>query len=832
LGLLKNIAKKLFWLLLLLLLAAAVAAGVYWQRAQPQLSGVAQSAGLQGKVSIERDASDVTHVKADNERDLAYATGWVHAQERSWQLEFNRLVMHGQLSSVLGTATLETDKLMRTLGITRAAKTQFDAAPPEFKAQLQAYADGVNAFHAESSQALPPEFHILGHKPGIWTPEDSVGWTIMMALDLGGNWGTESIRAQAAAVLPTERIWQLYPVYEGEKPRATADFAKLYKDWGVFSKSALSPVAINNIAANPINTLGYAPFFVKNAGEAIQQDLAHLHESDAAALGKGSNNWVLDGSRTVSGKPLVANDPHLGLSAPAIWYFMRLKAPGIDVAGSTLPGMPNVVLGRTEKLAWGFTNVGPDVQDTYLEKLAGADQYVTPSGNLAFKTRTEVIQIKKQPALTITVRESRNGPVLSDNLKAYDWLNKDNFALSLRWTALDATNKSAEAGWRVTRAQTVGELQQAFSVFHAPMQNVVAADTSGATLYQAIGKIVRRKPDNDLMGLVPQPGWLAQYEWLDHVAYADNPKLQAADIAAKGGAHATANQRIHAADYPHFVTQDWAQTYRFDRIEKLLAATPKHSAQTTRDIHADVLSLATVRLLPHFKKAFDAAKPAALASLAEPLRVWDGTMAADSALPLVFYAWADQMVRMSVADKIGADRFKAQYTRRSFRAAVEHMLEKNDEYWCKGACDALAAKALAQAVAELSAKHGTDPSKWLWGVQHSAISRHNPLGNVKPLAKYFDVQVPTGGDTYTVNVGANDFSKTEAPFANRHAASLRAIYDLADLDKSQFIYQTGQSGLVLSSRYRDMSADWAAVKYRNLSFTAPAVQTLSLEPRK
>jgi penicillin amidase len=356
-------------LLFLALLALLISIlGIYVFRSHPALDGQLRAPGLQQPVAVSRDAADVTHIEAASERDAWFALGFVHAQERGWQLEFNRRVMHGQLSEILGEATLETDKLMRTLGIVRAAERQLAALPAEAQQAVQAYADGINAFYAASPQALPPEFHLLGTGPGgagpAWTAVDSVGWSLMMALDLGGNWGNEFARLSALQVLDTPALWQLMPPYPGERPVASADLARLYAEWGVYRKTttqsqaplAVPPADSGNLLATRLRT-----------------DLARWAQDFADQLGtvdgKGSNNWVVDGSRTTTGQPMLANDPHLSLSAPAVWYFARMKAPGLDVMGASFPGLPFVVLGRTRQVAWGFTNTAPDVQDLYLERI-------------------------------------------------------------------------------------------------------------------------------------------------------------------------------------------------------------------------------------------------------------------------------------------------------------------------------------------------------------------------------------------------------------------------------------------------------------------------------
>ena len=823
--------KRISGLILVLLAAVALTLLVYVWRSLPTLSGELNAPGLKARVIVERDSADVTHIKATSERDAAFALGYVHAQERSWQMEFNRRIMHGRLSEFLGNATLETDKLMRTLGIIPAAQRQLAGMPSEVREVLDAYASGVNTFHANSAQALPPEFHVLGIKPGVWTAADSVGWSLMMALDLGGNWGLEQARLLAAQVVDTPRLWQLFPAYPGEKPASATDLSALYRSLGVYksTQDATKTVAARaySTGLNGINNPEKQVFsgLWSTALTQSAQELAR-HWADVGNIeGKGSNNWVVAGSHTVSGKPLLANDPHLGLSAPAIWYFARLQVTGgagsasSDVMGATLPGMPMLVLGRTAKVAWGFTNTGPDVQDLYLEQINPANpaQLKTPDGWADMTSRVETFGVKGQGSVTHTVRASRHGPIISDAQAVYEpWLNKTRFAVALRFAALDPENRTMVAGLKAHKAQSVDDLFKAYADYHSPMQNVVAADVDGNIAYKAVGKVPVRKPENDLRGVAPAPGWEAKYDWAGWLPYDQTPS----DNGKKGWV-STANQRIHAADFPHFLTQDWATPERFNRIETLLAATPKHSTESFQKIHADTVSSATQVLLPFLQATVSS--HALAASAQAQLKNFDANMLATSAAPLVFAAWADELARGLLIPKLGETRFKALYGKRHFRGVVEQTMRNNDAFWCAPkTCAEHSTMALDRALTRLQGLYGADVSQWQWGNAHVARSIHRPFGNVPLLARYFDVTVPTGGDPWTVNVGQY-WVNEEKPYQNRHAASLRAVYDLSNLENSGFTYQTGQSGLVFSSRYRDMSQGWAAVQYRPLQMQATTV---------
>jgi len=819
--------------LVLLLLAAVLVAGgflaVHLLRSLPQLDGSVHLRGLSAPATISRDAADVTHIEGATALDTWRALGFVHAQERGWQLEFNRRLMRGELSEILGAATLGTDKLMRTLGIIGMAQKQLQGLSSATQAALQAYSEGIQSAWQSGAVRPSPEFKLLGTVAGgpkgqAWSPEDSLGWALMMALDLGGNWGQEVARLSASQVLNNEQLWQLLPPYPGEKPATTVDLPALYTDLGVF---APKDKTVTRDTPAPHGLAQWSNDWVRDVG---------------ILEGKGSNNWVVPGSRTVSGKPLLANDPHLALSSPAIWYFARLKSPAgelpgghrhpaLDVIGATLPGLPFVVLGRTSGVAWGFTNTGPDVQDLYLEQLDAnrPGQYRTPTGWAAFEERAETIRVKGQGDVVLTVRNTRHGPVISDVQPVFRQLiDGQRYAVSLRWSALSEDNKTVEAGMLTNWAQTVPELQKAFTDNHAPMQSVVMADTQGEVAFQAVGKLPLRSPQNDIRGVAPAPGWLAQYDWTGWLPAAQNPAVNRQAIEAKGW-HATANQNILPAGYAHFVGGDWTTPERFERIEQLLAAKPKHSRESLQAIQNDVTSLGAKALLPVVLKAQP--QHALGDDAMKLLSTFDGEMKTDSAAALVFNVWADELTRGLLVPHLGAERFQALYGKRHFRAAVEGILARSDAFWCgKAGCPAQVSGALDRALSRIAAQLGTDLRTWRWGAWHPAISSHKPLGKVPYVSAAFDVRTESAGDLFTVNVGQYWANDPQEPFANRHAASLRAVYDLAEPEQSVFMYQTGQSGHAFDPRSRDMAHAWASGRYRPLQQTSKPVHRMVLTP--
>jgi len=415
---------------------------------------------------------------------------------------------------------------------------------------------------------------------------------------------------------------------------------------------------------------------------------------------------------------------------------------------------------------------------------------------------------------------------LSDAQSAHaDIIDTSKFVLALRWAALDDDNRTLMAGIRGSQAKTINDFFEAFKDYHSPMQNVVVADDQGRIAYKAIGKVPVRKPENDLMGMAPAPGWDAKYDWAGWLPMEQTPE----DLGQKGWI-ATANQRITPEGYPHFLGQDWVAPHRMDRITQMIEAKPQHDIQSMKIMQNDVLSLSTQRLMPHLLAAQSshALAPAAM----KVLQSFNGEMKTETAAPLIFAFWADELTRALVEPQLGKELFKAQYGKRHFRSFLEDTMDKQDGYWCAPkSCADQASEAFTRALDRLSKAQGKDIANWQWGKAHMAISSHRPLGQSPFLAKWLDVVEPSPGDPFTVNVGTYWLNETHESFASRHAPSMRAIYDLSDLQNSLFIYQTGQSGVIGSERYKDMSHEWATGQYRPLQMT-PSTQAslLTLKP--
>ena len=770
-----------------LLLAAAYA---FLRQSLPQTGGEIRLAGVAAPVDVLRDRYGIPHIFAASAEDASFALGFAHAQDRIWQMEMSRRIAAGRLAEVVGPAGLPVDRFMRTLGVRRAAEANLRGLNAETRRLLEAYAAGVNAFLA-GGPVLPPEFWLTGVRPEPWSPVDSVSWAKMMAWDLGGNWGSELLRMRLARTLPLARIHEFLPPYPGEAPPAIADLKELYGT--------------------------------------LERDAVRLAEFVPDNEGLGSNNWVVSGGRSASGSPLLANDPHLGLSAPPVWYFAQLSAPDFNVIGATLPGVPGVILGHNERIAWGFTNTGPDVQDLYIEKLDAAGGYVAPDGPRPFQVVEETIRVKGGEPERLRVRISRHGPVISDVSRIAQDEAPRGHVIAFAWTALAEDDRSLQVAVKFARARDWGGFLDSARDFHSPQQNIVYADIDGNIGFIAAGRVPLRKPDNDLKGMAPAPGWLEKYDWAGYIPFDQLPR----SFNPASGAVVTANHRITPPGYPYLISTNWEPPYRADRIQALLDATPRQSVHTFATIQADVTSLAMRELLPRLlatrPRSEEARKALAL------LRQWDGSMAANRAEPLIAWAWWRELTRAIYADELG-DAFRQNWLARAVFLANVLSGDPGPARWCDDVrtpavetCEEQLALSLDAALAELRGRYGADATLWRWGEAHAARHEHRPFGRQPLLARLFDIRVPTPGDTYTVNVGRNNMGDDAEPFANRHAASLRAIYDLSDLENSLYVHSGGQSGNLLSDHYDAFSAAWAKNEYIPMH---AARKTLETEPHQ
>ena len=780
--------------------AVVVVGGYVWLRGSlPDLDGQASVAGIAAPIEIIRDRAGVPHIVAQSRNDAYYGLGYTHAQDRLWQMEVNRRIGAGRLSELMGETTLQLDRNMRVLGVYHSAKQNYANLDPETRGALEAYAKGVNAFIATRDFArrpLPPEFIILGIEPEPWTPADSLVWGKMMALNLSVNMSDELLRAHMAQVLDPDQLADIYPSYPHPDEHELGPLADIY-------------ASIPWIGA-------WRALTMKSDGD------------------NGSNNWVVSGARTATGKPLLANDPHLGLSVPSIWYFAHLSAPGLDAIGATLPGIPAVLVGRNKRIAWGFTNTYGDVQDIFIERVAGGDRtrYESPNGSRPFLVREETIAVKDSDPVRLAVRTTRHGPVISDLMSEKRQKQMGEFVLALAWTALDENDTTARATLRIQRAGNWDEFVAALRDYAGPQQNMLYADVDGHVGFYAPAQIPRRDPANKILGTLPAPGWDAKYDWQGFLPFDELPH----QIDPPGGTIATANNAIVDSRYPHHITFDWEHPYRIRRIHELLAARDKHSIESFRRAQGDNISTMARDFLAILIKSNPSSDDSRRAI--ELLRAWDGDMALNRPEPLLFSYWYSQLETRIYADELGS-LFKESW---HYRPLFVQRALTDRQGWCDNVttdavetCDDAIVNALEQTVVDLIDEHGEDMTKWRWGDVHYAHMKHLPFTFVPVLNKIFDLRIDASGGPFTVNRGGYSITNEKSPFAAIHGASFRVIYDLDDLDRSLYVHTTGQSGNPLSQFFDNFVRPWRDIEHIPMTtskrdYSAGAHGTLVLTP--
>ena len=825
-----------------LALLVMAAGAFFWLRGSlPEIDGVRALPGLAAPVEVVRDAHGVPHILAESEEDALFALGFVHAQDRMWQMEMNRRIGAGRLSEVVGSAALDTDRLLRVLGLHRRAKASLAHLSPESRRSIDAYVAGVNAWLETRSAPLPPEFVILGFEPEPWSAADTAVWPKLMSLDLAREWTRDRMRLRLSRFLPPDRILDFYTPYRADKPRGVVPpesgaAASPARAGGERGTAGLPPPAGTGAPTSGSLSIDAASVDTASSDRFISGMRSALPPTGGFS---GSNSWVVDGTRSVTGKPLLANDPHLGLTAPSVWYLAHLSWPGTDVVGATMPGMPVVVLGHNGHAAWGFTNAGPDVQDLFVEQVDPGDpsRYLAPGGPRAFDVRRERIRVKDADDVTLEVRESRHGPILDDAWSAADRHAGAGRVFALAWTALREDDLTLQAALGLARVRDWESFVANARDLHSPQQNITYADVNGDIGFIAPGLIpIRNRVGEARPGTMPRPGWDASHDWQGFVPFDELPRVE----RPAGGVIVTANHRTVPDGYPHHLTFEWAGGYRAQRIMDKLGERVRHDVESFRALQQDRVSLFARALLPRLRRV--PVPPGAAESVAHARRLlddWDGAMDPGRPEPLIFHAWTWEFARLVSRDELGALQRDAWGRKGPF---VQRVLERRG-VWCDDGgtaavehCDEMLARALVVAVDRTAREHGDDPDAWRWGDAHVAISRHRPFGETA-LAALFNLSGAAPGSIYAVNVFSFSPLEEERPFASGHGPGFRAIYDLADLDRSLFILSTGQSGNVLSGLYRSFEEGWRKGGYITVPtaravFEPNALGRLRLVPRR
>jgi len=749
------------------LVLVVVAGAYFWLRTSlPRTEGEIRLASLEAPVTVSRNSDGIVRIQAQNEFDLYRALGFVHAQDRLWQMDFTRRVGSGRLSEIMGRATLSQDRFFRTLGFRQIAEANLSHLAPQTLAALEAYAEGVNGYIQGHSGSLPLEFEILRYRPEPWTPADSLLWGRLMALRLSDNWRDELSRARLAGRFSPEQIAELWPAYPED-----------------------APVTLRRLT--------------ESLDEARLTELANILPPELQPTG-ASNAWAIDGKRSATGSPILANDPHLPLEAPGVWYLARLEAPGITLAGATAPGTPFMMLGHNGNVAWGLTTTHSDTQDFFIERIAPdqPDSYLIPEGLEEFKVRDEFIRLTGGESEALVVRETRHGPVMSDVIGQS--AGESGAVLALSWPALRSDDRTADAFYAMNHAQTLAEFRTALRQFHSPQQNVVYADVAGDIGFMAPARVPVRRTGN---GQHPVPGWSGEFDWIGFVPFEELPSRQRPD----DGLIVNANNKIVPDNFAHLIAVDWPPPYRAQRIAEILrGASGHHGITESVGLQQDILATSAERLLPRLLGTSQYSERGRQA--AALLNAWDRQMHRGAPEPLIYQAWLWALGEAILADELGPDYLNylgsGSYT-------LERILE-HDSAWCDDIetsevedCARQVPAALEVALDYLVERFGDDMASWRWGDAHSARFSHPVLSRIPVIGDFFTYSVAADGGEDTVNRATPRLGGTgESRFEDVHGAGFRGVYSLADLDRSRFMIATGQSGNPLSPHYGNLAPRW------------------------
>lgn len=822
-------------LVVLVLGVILTAAGAYYFRSYlpstvaprsfPQTDGQLSLEGLRAPVEIYRDSMGIPHIYATNAHDLFFAQGYVHAQDRFWQMDTWRHIGSGTLSEMFGSGQVETDTFLRTLGWRATAEEEYAALDAESKEILDTYAEGVNAYIKDrEATEISLEYAILkllspDYVIEPWTPIHSLTWGKAMAWDLRGNMDEEIDRAILLKSLSAAQIAELYPAYPEDHPVIVREMPVSARPTdGQRAQADLSSV---------LSAIDFQP---------LSEKLAQIDEIiGPASDGLGSNSWAVSGEHTSTGMPLLANDPHLGIQMPSIWYQAHLECkPRSDecpfnVAGFTFAGVPGVVIGHNERIAWGFTNTGPDVMDLYIERVnpENPNQYEVNGEWVDFDIHTETIHVVGGDPVEVTIRSTRHGPVISD---AYGPLKDEipdddpefvpfreragmelpeHYVIALKWTAL-APSTPFQAIWGFNKAQSWEEFREASRHFHVPAQNLLYADVDGNIGYQMPGDIpIRANGD----GTLPVPGWTDEYEWTGFIPFEELPFT----FNPPEGYIVTANNRCQPWDYPYLITRDWDYGFRAQRIVDLIEnASGSIDIAYFQAMQSDSFDANGPVYVPLLLELDELRDNEARAQ--DLLRNWDYQNRADSAAAAIFNAFWRNLLQNTFNDDMPDEAYYPDGGSRWNE--IMRNLDENSSWWDdrttaevrESRADILRLS-FEEGIAEIEKLLGKDPAEWNWGALHTSTFRNGTLGEsgVPPIESLFNRgPFPTSGGDSIVN--ATGWSVQDG-YETSSLPSMRMIIDLGDLSNSLTVHTTGQSGHAYHPHYEDMAPLWAKVEY-------------------
>ena len=798
------------------------------RRPWPRTNGKVRVDGLEAEVTVIRDRWGIPHVYASTAHDLFFAQGYVHAQDRFWQMEFWRRVGSGRLAEILGESGLETDRFLRTLGWHRTAAQELELLDEEVRPVLEAYAEGVNAYVSTHRGRLGLEFTVLGFngvkfEPEPWTPLHTLTWAKVMAWDLGDNMDDELLRAQIAARLGTPAVGALVPPYPGDYP-------------------VIVPHTLSGATLRAVPEAAFETHALGDGGGASASLRASL----------GSNSWAIAGSRTETGMPLLANDPHLGIQMPSIWYEIGLHCDPVgpecpyNVVGASFASAPGVIIGHNDHIAWGVTNLGPDVQDLFIERVnpENPNQYEYEGKWVDMEIiREEIYVAGEEEPVVVNARVTRHGPIINDVAGgteegwSFGWQ-----PLALSWTAL-RPGTLMRSILLLDRAGNWEEFREALSYWDVPSQNFCYGDVEGNIGYQSPGRIPVRAAGD---GSSPVPGWTGEYEWVDTIPFNELPRA----LNPPEETIVTANNAVVGPDYPHLLTVDWDPGYRARRIVELIEADDSISIADVQVIQGDAIPVWAEDVLPYLlvlpstgleegegRRSRDTRR---LAEALEMLRAWDRRTTRDSAAAALFEAFRLHLLDLTFGDELGEQLLGD--ARDSATAALVELLADESSPWFDDVAtpevetrDEILLRALEAAVEELTDTLGRDMDGWRWGDLHTATFQNASLGRcgIRLIEAIFNRgPVPVDGTIDTVNDTGYD---TSDPYCVETVPSYRQIIDLGDLTRSVSMHTTGQSGHPFHRHYDDMIDPWRNIEYHPMLWERADVEanaegTLLLRP--
>ena len=852
---------KFLWGALAVVVVVGLALGgfITWSvlRAFPDTSGTLEAAGLEHEVTVQRDAQGIPTITAETSHDLFYAQGLVHAQDRFWEMDFRRHMTSGRLSELFGASQLDTDKFLRALDWHGIAEQEVADLPEQERSYYQAYADGVNAYLAERQGGqLALEYTVLGlqnsdYEPEPWTPTDSAAWLKAMAWDLRTNVEAETTRALLTQHIDEATLNDLYPSYRfDEHPVILAedpDGSGIHDaDIPAPAGNQDEPPDATSVSAHTAS--GENELLWSDGDDAspdpLMETIAAVDDMmPATGEGIGSNSWVVSGEHTQSGKPLLANDPHLGASLPSVWNQMTLRCAEVnadcpfDVSGFGFSGLPGIAIGHNQDIAWGFTNMTTDVADLYVERIED-DKYWHDGEKLPLESRKETFEVAGSDPEELEVQSTHHGPILSELEPDFELMTINplideasdeqppgGFAISLRWTALDVTT-TPQAIFTLNQATNFGEFRQAASEFEVPGQNLIYADTEGNIGYQAPGTLPIRGAGD---GYLPQPGWDSAYDWQGEIAFEDHP----VSYNPESGYIVTANNPIVNDDYPYFLSRDWDRGHRaariVDRVEQLLDAGPV-TADDMAELQMDNAFPGAEALQQAYTdiEVEDDDVQQALDLLAD----WDGQNDPDSSgAAFANVLWNHvtfQMMRSQDATIPRSNQSR-------FVEFFKQQLESPDSQWWADSQEELLQDAAEAAYEELTDEQGSDMDQWNWGELHALPLTHESFGTsgIAPIEALFNRgPYPVGGGSGVVNATGWDL---DVSYATDTVPSMRMVVDLDEWDHSTWQNLTGASGHAFHDNYTDQTEAWAKGQQYTWYHSTQAVddatkETLTLQP--